>query len=186
MRLGELLALQWGDVDWNRKFIEVNRSYKLGRLSPTKTGKARRVDMSDHLIETLQGLLTIRKKEGFQMGLGEAVEGIFYRQGAPMEQNYIRRVFKRILQKAGLRDIRFHDVRHTFASLLLSDGVTPVYVKEQMGHSSIQMTVDIYGHLIPSSNREAMNRLDTQPNATQAQPVEMKKPQPIKIAGLSK
>ena len=64
MRLGELLALQWGDVDWNRKFIEVKRSYKLGRLSPTKTGKARRVDMSDHLIETLQALLTLRKKEG--------------------------------------------------------------------------------------------------------------------------
>ena len=174
MRLGELLALQYGDVDWNGKFIEVKRSYKLGRLSPTKTGKARRVDMSDHLIETLQGLLTIRKKEGFQMGLGEAVEGIFYRQGIPMEQNYIRRVFKRILQRAGLRDIRFHDIRHTFASLLLSDGVTPVYVKEQMGHSSIQMTVDIYGHLIPSSNRAAVNRLDTQPNATQAQPAKAK------------
>jgi integrase len=186
MRLGELLALQWGDVDWNRKFIEVKRSYKLGCLSPTKTGKVRRVDMSDHLIETLQGLLTVRKKEGLQIGLGEAVEGIFYRQGLPMEQNYIRRVFKRILQKAGLRDIRFHDVRHTFASLLLSDGTTPVYVKEQMGHSSIQMTVDIYGHLIPSSNRAAVNRLDTQPDATPAQPVEMKKPQPIEIAGLSK
>ena len=120
------------------------------------------------------------------MGLGEAVEGIFYRQGSPMEQNYIRSQFKRILQKAGLRGIRFHDVRHTFASLLLTDGVTPVYVKEQMGHSSIQMTVDIYGHLIPSSNREAMNRLDTQPDATQTQPVKTKKPQLIKIAGLSK
>ena len=60
-----------------------------------------------------------------------------------MEQNYIRRVFKRILQKAGLREIRFHDIRHTFASLLLSDGASPVYVKEQMGHCSIQMTMDI-------------------------------------------
>ena len=68
MRLGELLALQWGDVDLNGKFIEVKRSYKLGRLSPTKTGEVRRVDMSDHLIETLQGLLTARKKEGIQNG----------------------------------------------------------------------------------------------------------------------
>jgi integrase len=68
--------------------------------------------------------------------------------------------------KGGLRDIRFHDIRHTFASLLLSDGTTPVYVKEQMGHISTQMTVDIYGHLIPSSNRAAVNRLDTQPDAT--------------------
>ena len=51
-------------------------------------------------------------------------------------------------------EIRLHDIRHTFASQLLSDGASPVYVKEQLGHASIQMTVDIYGHLIPSSNRE--------------------------------
>lgn len=123
------------------------------------------------------------------MGLGEAVEVIFHREGCPMEQNYIRRVFKRVLQKAGLREIRFHDIRHTYASLLLSDGVTPVYVKEQLGHSSIQMTVDIYGHLIPSSNRGAVNRLDTlpnaHPNAPQAHPPKAKEPQPLEIAALS-
>lgn len=63
--------------------------------------------------------------------------------------------------------MRIHDIRHTTASLLLSDGQSPVYVKEQLGHASIQMTVDIYGHLIPSSNREAVNQLDdTQPSAT--------------------
>lgn len=56
--------------------------------------------------------------------------------------------------------MRFHDIRHTFASLLLSKGKSPVYVKEQLGHSSIQMTVDIYGHLIPNSNRDAINSLD--------------------------
>jgi integrase len=60
-----------------------------------------------------------------------------------MEQHYIRRVFKRLLSKAGLREIRVHDIRHTTASLLLSDGASPVYVKEQLGHTSIQMTVDI-------------------------------------------
>jgi integrase len=63
--------------------------------------------------------------------------------------------------------MRLHDIRHTFASLLLSRGESPVYVKEQLGHSSIKMTVDIYDHLIPSSNRGAVNRLDsTQPSAT--------------------
>jgi integrase len=78
-------------------------------------------------------------------------------------------VFKRILVQTGLREIRLHDIRHTFASLLLSDGASPVYVKEQLGHSSIQMTVEIYGHLIPSSHREMVNRLDSQPSATQPQ-----------------
>jgi len=56
--------------------------------------------------------------------------------------------------------MKFHSIRHSFASLLLSNGQSPVYVKEQLGHSSIQITVDIYGHLIPSSNREAVNQLD--------------------------
>ncbi len=85
---------------------------------------------------------------------------------------------------AGTREIRLHDIRHTYASLLLSNGESPVYVKEQLGHSSIQITVDIYGHIIPNSNRDAVNRLDTmQPFAPCAQPQEIKSPQPIKIAG---
>lgn len=65
-----------------------------------------------------------------------------------------------VLKKAGLRRIRFHDLRHTYASLLLQNRESPVYVKEQLGHHSIQITVDTYGHLVPGANREAVNRLD--------------------------
>ncbi len=173
MRLGELLALEWGDVDFHGKFIRVTKSYRKGELGPTKTSRERRVDMSDHLIETLRELLIKRKREALETGKSEVVEILFHWKGKSMEQNHIRRVFKRVLQKAGLREIRLHDTRHSFASLLLTDGVTPVYVKEQLGHSSIQMTVDIYGHLIPNSNREAVNRLDfPQPSATQTQPAQ--------------
>jgi integrase len=209
-RLGELLALQWGTVDWNGKFIEIRQSYKLGRFSSTKTGKARRVDMSNQLLETLRSHFTHCKEDGLKLGLGNAPEPVFHRNGQPVEQNYIRRIFKRILQKAGLREIRIHDIRHTYSSLLLSDGVSPVYVKEQLGHSSIQMTVDIYGHWIPNSNLAAVNLLDgypsakdepkpaqemaeaasgfdlpeTHPNAPQAHPAEMIKAQLSKIAPL--
>ena len=78
---------------------------------------------------------------------------------------------KPLRRQAGIREMRLHDIRHTYASLLLSRGESPVYVKEQLGHSSIQMTVDIYGHLIPSSNRGAVNQLDSpQPSATYPQP----------------
>jgi hypothetical protein len=70
------------------------------------------------------------------------------------------RVFYGLLIKAKLRKVRFHDLRHTFASLLLQNGESPVYVKEQMGHSSIQVTVDLYGHLIPGGNKQAVDRLD--------------------------
>jgi len=85
----------------------------------------------------------------------------------------------------GLREIRFHDIRHTVASLFLSDGASPVYVKEQLGHTSIQMTVDIYGHLIPSSNREMVNRLDSQPAAPYPQPAQKEEAQPLEVAPLS-
>ena len=107
---------------------------------------------------------------------------IFHRDGEPIEHNFIRRIFKRILTRAGIREIRFHDIRHTYASLLLSNGESLVYVKEQLGHYSIQMTVDIYGHLIPGSNRQAVNRLDTQQDTTYTQPEKKEVVQSIKIA----
>ena len=208
-RLGELLALQWGDIDWHGKYIRVERSYKLKQTTPTKNGRARRVDMSNQLIETLKYHSTKCKEEGFKLGLGNAPELVFHRNGEPIEQNHIRRIFKRILEKAGLREIRIHDMRHTYASLLLSEGISPVYVKEQLGHSSIQMTVDIYGTWIPNSNRTAVNRLDvslsaetaqaavqertsqttsqiSHPFAPQVHPPKTKEPQPIRIAALSK
>jgi len=161
MRLGELLGLKWSDIDWNQNFIRVERSYKRGQFDKTKTGKVRRVDMSNQLAASLKTLLTKRKKEALKEGQGEPAKFIFQRDDKPMEQNYIRRVYKRILVKAGIREMRLHDIRHTYASLLLSRGESPVYVKEQLGHSSIQMTVDVYGHLIPGSNRGAVNQLDS-------------------------
>ena len=69
-------------------------------------------------------------------------------------------MFHKALAKAGLRRIRFHDLRHTFASRLLQNGEYIVYVKDQMGHHSIKVTVDIYGHLVPGANKAAVDRLD--------------------------
>jgi integrase len=63
-------------------------------------------------------------------------------EGTAMEERNMRTIFKRLLEKAGLRDIRVHDLRHTFASLLLQQGESVVYVKDQLGHASIQLTVD--------------------------------------------
>jgi len=78
------------------------------------------------------------------------------------------------LEKAGLHRFRFHDLRHTFGSLLIQDGASLTYVKEQMGHSSIQITVDTYGHLIPGADISCVDRLDIKAtrrqNAIPAQP----------------
>ncbi len=93
------------------------------------------------------------------------------RLGTLLDDANVRHIFKRVLEKAELHQIRFHDLRHTFASLLIQQGESLAYVKEQMGHSSIQVTVDVYGHLVPGGNRTAVDRLDdVQPSATPVQP----------------
>jgi len=176
MRLGELLAVRWGDLVFGHKiileggkveerpFIWVKRTYRRGRFTPPKNGKSRKVDMSPQLKMTLQGHLTREKKRALQQGLGGVPDLVFHRDGKVIEQNYIRRVFKRILTKAGLAEIKPHTLRHTFASLLLSKGESPVYVKEQLGHHSIQITVDIYGKWIQTERKAGVNRLDDATN----------------------
>ncbi len=77
--------------------------------------------------------------------------------------NLYHRLFLPVLAKAGIRKIRLHDLRHTFGSLLIQNGASVVYVKEQMGHSSIQVTVDTYGHLIPGANVSFVDKLDELP-----------------------
>ena len=137
MRLGKVLGLHWSDIDWHKKSIYVQRSYKNKAFSNTKTGKTRYVDMSNKLSEVLFELYSIRQEEACLLGKSKIIEVIFHKGGEPRAQNSIRNIFNRILDKAKLRKIRFHDIRHTYASLLLSYGVSPVYVKEQLGHSKL-------------------------------------------------
>jgi integrase len=162
MRLGELLGLQWGDVDFHGKFIDVRRNLAAGRLTTPKSGKTRRADMSAQLSETLRSLLTTRKAETLKNGWSHIPEWVFCNDaGGPYDGDNLRhRVFYRALAKAGLRRVRFHDLRHTFASLLIAQGESLAYVRDQLGHASIQLTVDTYGHLIPGANRQAVDRLD--------------------------
>lgn len=172
MRLGELLALEWQNIDFSGLYIRVERSWRREAVQKTKNGKSRRVDMSNQLNEELQKLYKHRQDEALHLGQNQSPNNIVFhhKDGGYFSQNTIRNIFKRLLKLAGLRDMRPHDCRHTFASLLLSNGEDVVYVKEQLGHASIQMTVDIYGHLIPGSNREAVNRLDTGVMVKQSDP----------------
>jgi len=166
LRLGEAVALQWGDLDFrpdfHGRFIEVRRNFTRGKLSTPKSGKGRRVDMSRMLTDTLQTLLIERKKEKLQRGWKDLPAWVFTTEDGTMidPDNFRRRVWQPLLNKAGFRHIRLHDLRHTFASLLIQQGESLAYVKDQMGHHSIQVTVDIYGHLVPGGNRAAVDRLD--------------------------
>ena len=81
--------------------------------------------------------------------------------GKPMErQNLTRQSFEPLLRKAGLPRIRFHDLRHTAATLLLSQGTHPKIVQERLGHATIGMTLDVYSHVLPSIQTEAAEKLD--------------------------
>jgi len=150
LRQGELLALQWGDLDFRSRFILVQRNYSRGRICTPKNGESRRVDMSLELSQTLKDLSTERQLEAAANGEKALPEWVFTSETGDLldPDNLRKRVFTGLLKRAELRRVRFHDLRHTFASLLLQQGESPVYVKEQMGHSSIQVTVDLYGHLI--------------------------------------
>lgn len=81
--------------------------------------------------------------------------------------NLRHRVHRGILKKVGLRHVRLHDLRHSYASLLIQNGESLPYVKEQLGHHSIQITVDTYGHLVPGGNRAAVDRLDDPQDSSQ-------------------
>ena len=196
MRLGELLAVRWGDVDFSHKiiidgkiqerpFIWVKRSYRRGQFTKPKNGKIRKVDMSNELKAVLEDHKAHEKRMAIKAGLGELPELVFNRSGKVIEQNYIRRVFKRILAKAGLREIKLHGLRHSFASQLLSAGVSPVYVKEMLGHSSIQITVDIYGKWIQSERSTDVNKLDSAFSCTLSALTKKEGPQLSKITALS-
>ena len=186
MREGELIGLTWGDIDFNGRFIEVRRNISRGEVTSTKNGKTRRVDMSLQLTNTLEALLAQRKAEALRRELdkppeerrkqeevlAEVIDGWVFTtpQGTQLDPSNMRKhVFYRALDLAEMRRVRFHDLRHTFASLLIQQGESLPYVKDQLGHYSIQITVDIYGHLVPGANRNAVDRLDD-PEATQDQP----------------
>jgi integrase len=173
MRLGELLGLHWGDVDFHGRFIEVRRNLVAGRLTTPKNGMTRRVDMSAQLTQVLRETLTVRKEETLRQGWKHLPDWMFCNEaGKHLDGDNLRhRVFHRVLAKAGLRRVRLHDLRHTFASLLIQQGESLAYVRDQLGHASIQLTVDTYGHLIPGANRQAVDKLD---DATPAQPAKEK------------
>lgn len=120
------------------------------------------MDVSAQLTETLRALLTARKAEALHKVWGASAQvGLLQRGWEALDGDNLRhRVFYRVLAKAGLRRLRFDDLRHTYGSLLIQNGESLAYVRDQLGHASIQLTVDTYGHLVPGANRQAVDRLD--------------------------
>jgi integrase len=159
MRQGELLGLQWGDIDWKSNFIEIRRSLWEGVPVTPKSGKSRRMDMSDGLATVLTAHRKAVAEEAIKAGRKMPEWAFPGPDGSPLDPGNVRRAFHSCLQKAKIRRVRFHDTRHCFASWLIGNGESLAYVRDQLGHHSIGITVDTYGHLVPGANREAVNRL---------------------------
>ncbi len=169
MRQSELLGLRWRDVDLERGFLSVtNTLVKPGRcpvFGPPKTRKSRRrINLTDKAINALQRLRARQAKCRLKGGGGKWAEfGLVFtnRCGGPMDgTNLTERGFRRLLTRAGLPRIRFHDLRHTAATLLLIKGVHPKVVADILGHSSVAVTLDVYSHVLEGLQEEAVAALN--------------------------
>ena len=164
MRQGELLGLQWGDLDYHGQFIEVRRSIVRRQVTTTKTHKIRRVDMSRQLSTVLHALQETRQLEASMEG--QPLSGWVFvgPTGQRMSNELVRQALATCLRSAGLRHVRFHDLRHTFASLLIQQGANVKYIQQQLGHGSISITLDVYSHLFEGDHRHHVHNLDDPPD----------------------
>ena len=163
LRIGELLGLKWEDVDLECGILRVQRTLSAAKSGPRfttpKNGKGRAIKLTEHAVGALKRHKASQNVERLKVpadlwedwGLIFCAEG-----GAPLKfQSFARRSFKPLLERAGLsRTVRFHDLRHTCATLLLSRGHHPKLVQELLGHANVAMTLDRYSHIMPGMGEQ--------------------------------
>jgi integrase len=165
LRQGELLGLRWTDCDLDRCTLTVQQTLeKCGpspRFGTPKTAKSRRtVPLPDDLVAILRRWKATQNTEHLALGAEYKDYGLVFTipGGAPVNrQNLSRRDFARLIAIARVPRIRFHDLRHGFASMLMAENFDLKLVSEMMGHSGIAITADTYGHLKLGPKREAAN-----------------------------
>jgi len=155
LRQGELLGLKWEDIDWEAKQVHVQRTFTKGRFFATKTKTSnRRVDLGPTL------MLELKK---WKLASGRNEPGLIFcnEAGNPIDHNHVvKQHFYPILKAANLPKVRFHDLRHTYASIMIEQGENLKYIQTQLGHSSPTVTLNVYAHLMKPTNQEAACRLE--------------------------
>jgi integrase len=161
MRQGELFGLSWGDIDLDGAAVNVQRSLEEldgnFRLKPPKSKKGlRRIDLPSFAVEAL------REHRKLMLAEGHISAPVFCsREGTWLyKSNFTRYVFKPMLRKAGLLDVRFHDLRHGHATMMLFLGEHPKVVQERLGHAQISVTLDTYSHVLPGVHKQAASNFD--------------------------
>ncbi len=153
LRIGELLALTFGDINFEKKTLTVNKSYqridKKDVIADPKTPKSNRIiQMPDELINVLKNLIT-------KVFDHKDTQRIFLFTNFTFEHS-----MKHYSNVAGIKKIRIHDLRHSHASLLIHLGVNPLAVSRRLGHEKVEITLNIYSHLYPNANNEIMDLLN--------------------------
>lgn len=169
LRQGELLGLRWEDVDLEAGTLHVRRTLTLAKDGPKfmvpKTAKSRRqIRFTTGAVEALKRHHDRQFEECTRLtGLWQDYGLVFATTiGTPINpRNLTGRSFKPLLKQAGLPDIRFHDLRHTCATLLLRRSVHPKLVQELLGHATIAVTLDTYSHLVPGMGHQAANAMES-------------------------
>jgi integrase len=158
LRIGELLAIRWQDVDLEASgaTLRVRRTKSTAKSGPVfttpKNGKGRSIKLTLLAVEALKAHRAAQNAERLKAGSLWQDNGLIFctHGGRPLDSHHVARTsFKPLLERAGLPDIRFHDLRHTCATLLLSRGHHPKLVQELLGHASVALTLDRYSHVLP-------------------------------------
>ncbi len=167
LRQAELLGLTWRNVDLDLACLSITQVlYKRRGVHQFKEPKSehsrRRLDLSPSLAMFLRQYKAEREMECLLLGkpLGDDDLVFSNEKGIAIDPGTLTHNFARIVKKAGLPRTRFHDLRHTFATLMLMAGIHPKIVSEMLGHSSVSFTLDTYSHVVPTMQQAAMKRLD--------------------------
>jgi integrase len=167
LRIGELLGLKWTDVDLETETMRVARTLSCAKEGPRfttpKNGKGRSITLTRQAVEALRSHRKRQNEERLRAGTLWEDNGLIFASetGAHLRHDTVdRHSFKPLLKRTGLEGVRFHDLRHTCATLLLSRGVHPKFVQELLGHSSIAMTLDRYSHWIPSMGDQTARAME--------------------------
>lgn len=175
MRRGEAAGLQHGDVDLDDMRITVQRAISVAsyetHVTAPKSGQTRVIDLDKQTVDVVRAHIARQKQERFALGLGRVQDDDWLfcsvRRGAgPLDYDRIHpgsisKAFDSLVAKSELRRVRLHDLRHAHASHLILSGANIKVVQERLGHASVLITLDVYGHLLPTSQRDAIEALAT-------------------------
>jgi integrase len=163
MRRGELVGLRWRQVDLDGAVLSVNNAiisvgYAVVRSDPKTRRGHRMIDLNSRTIAMLEEHRRNQDTERRTLGLAGTSEFVFTkRDGTSPHPEHVRQAFDRRVARTDVPRIRFHDLRHTHATLMLMAGVPPKVVSERLGHATVAFTMEIYAHVIPGMQADAAN-----------------------------